>query len=453
MKKRLLVLLVVILAVVPFVNVSAQDQTIVDIAVGNPDFSTLVSLVQAAGLVETLSGEGPFTVFAPTNEAFAALPAVVVEYLTANPEALTRVLTYHVLPAEVMAEAAMGMTEPGEVATVEGSSLTVVFDGENVRVNDATVIAADVDASNGVIHVIDTVLVPSFELPEVTPAVLSGDIAIDGSSTVEPLTVAVANRFTNDGFGGNISVGESGTGGGFKAFCEEGVTDISNASRPIKMGEGEEFSKCQAIGREPVGFRVGTDGLSVVVSSANDFVTDVTFAELQALFSTAVNWSDVRAEWPNEPIVRYVPGTDSGTWDYFVEVVFKKDPEPPLNASNINQSENDNVLVQGVQSSPYAVGFFGYAYYQANAATLKAVSIDGVAPTTSSVEDGSYLLARPLFIYSSPTIMQQKPQVAGFIAYYLTVLPDVIDDVGYFPSSEFAANKAALWWVAATSSM
>jgi phosphate transport system substrate-binding protein len=453
MKKRLLVLLVVILAVVPFVNVGAQDQTIVEIAAGNPDFSTLVELVTAAGLVETLSGEGPFTVFAPTNDAFAALPSTVVEYLGSHPDALTRVLTYHVLPAEVMAETAMGMMEPAEVATVEGSNITVVYDGTNVRVNDATVVAADVDASNGVIHIIDTVLVPAFELPEVTPATLTGDIAIDGSSTVEPLTVAVANRFTNDGFGGNVTVGESGTGGGFKAFCEEGVTDISNASRPIKMGEGEEFSKCEAIGRNALGFRVGTDGLSVVVSSTNDFVTDVTFEELQAIFSTAVNWSDVRAEWPAEPIVRYMPGTDSGTWDYFIEAVFDKAPEPALAASNINQSENDNVLVQGVQSSPYAVGFFGYAYYQANAATLKALSIDGVGPTASSVEDGSYLLARPLFIYSDPTIMQEKPQVAGFIAYYLTVLPEVIGEVGYFPSSQFTANKAALWWVAATGGM
>ncbi len=448
MKNRIVILLaVLILAVVPFMSVGAQDQNIVEIAAGNPDFSTLVSLVEAAGLADVLASEGPFTVFAPTNEAFAAVPQPLLDFLAANPEALTRVLTYHVVSGAVTSAdisdalvPSMEMTAVG--ADAIGSQLDIKVVDSGVTVDGVNVVTADIAASNGVIHVIDGVLVPDLGLPEVIAAVVTGDIAIDGSSTVEPLTLAVANQFTNEGFGSNITVGESGTGGGFKAFCEEGVTDISNASRAIRSGEGEEADKCRAIGREPLAFRVGTDGIAVVLSASNDFATDVTFEELQAIFSTAVNWSDVRAEWPAEPITRYVPGTDSGTWDFFVEEVFDGVPDAALAASNINQSENDNVLVQGVQSSPYAVGFFGYAYYQANAATLKALAIDGVLPTAQSTESGDYLLARPLFIYSAPSVLQEKPQVAAFINFYLTNVNDVIDEVGYFPASSRALNIA-----------
>lgn len=132
--------------------------TIVDVAAGNPDFTTLVAAVKAAGLAETLSGTGEFTVFAPTNEAFAALPAGLVDklLLPANKDALTKILTYHVVPAEVMA----ADVKAGDVATVEGSNITIATTG-GVTVNDAKVTATDVDASNGVIHVIDKVLVPA----------------------------------------------------------------------------------------------------------------------------------------------------------------------------------------------------------------------------------------------------------------------------------------------------
>jgi uncharacterized surface protein with fasciclin (FAS1) repeats len=132
--------------------------TIVDVASANAEFSTLVAAVKAAGLVETLSGTGPFTVFAPTNEAFAALPAGLVDklLLPANKEALTKILTYHVLPAKVMA----ADVAAGKVKTVEGSEITIATDG-GVKVDKANVTATDVAASNGVIHVIDQVLVPA----------------------------------------------------------------------------------------------------------------------------------------------------------------------------------------------------------------------------------------------------------------------------------------------------
>src|SRR5688572_26787958 len=150
------------------------------------------------------------------------------------------------------------------------------------------------------------------------PDAVSGDIVTAGSSTVFPLSERMKQRFEEEGFTGNLTIDSVGTGAGFERFCVAGETDISNASRAIKDGEVES---CAAIGREPIGFQVGIDALAVVVSSENDFVADVTKAELAQIFSTAVNWSDVRPEWPDEPIQRFSPGTDSGTFDYFVEAI------------------------------------------------------------------------------------------------------------------------------------
>jgi phosphate transport system substrate-binding protein len=277
------------------------------------------------------------------------------------------------------------------------------------------------------------------ELPEVDPLTVSGAIITAGSSTVFPLTERMAERFQDEGYAGNITIDSIGSGAGFERFCVAGETDISNASRAIKDSEVES---CRAIGREPVEFRVGTDALAVAVSTANDFVDDVTLEELALIFSSAETWADVRAEWPAEPIQRFIPGTDSGTFDYFVEAVFEEDEEPILSASNLQLSEDDNVLVQGVQGSPYAIGFFGYAYYNENQDTLNAVSLDGVAPTAESAEDNSYPLSRPLFIYSAPGIIQEKPQVGAFINFYLSNVNDEILDVGYFPASEAALADA-----------
>ncbi|MEZ4638033.1 MAG: PstS family phosphate ABC transporter substrate-binding protein [Caldilineaceae bacterium] len=283
-------------------------------------------------------------------------------------------------------------------------------------------------------------------LPEVNPLELSGDIIIAGSSTVYPLTEAMAERFQNEGFAGNITIDSIGSGAGFERFCVAGETDISNASRPIR---DSEIESCASIGRTPIEIRVGTDALAVVVSAENDFVDNVTLEELALIFSTAENWSDVRPEWPEEPIQHFSPGTDSGTFDYFVEVVFDEDEAPLLNSENLQLSEDDNVLVQGVEGSPYAIGYFGYAYYQENAGRLNILSIEGVEPTFEAVEGGEYPLARPLFIYSDATIMAEKPQVAGFINFYLTYVNEEIERVGYFPASDAALNAARDAWMAA----
>jgi len=284
------------------------------------------------------------------------------------------------------------------------------------------------------------------ELPPVDPLQVSGDIVSAGSSTVFPLSERMAERFQDEGYADQITIDSIGSGAGFERFCTAGETDISNASRPIKDSEVED---CRAIGREPIEFRVGTDAVAVTVSKDNDFVQDLTMDELAQIFSTASTWSEVRPEWPEEPIQRFIPGTDSGTFDFFVEVVFDEDPEPMLGASNLQLSEDDNVLVQGIVGSPYAIGFFGYAYYNENQDTLNIASIEGVVPDDASVEDGSYALARPLFIYSTADIMNEKPQVADFINYYLTYVNDEVVDVGYFPASVAAIDDAKAKWLAA----
>ncbi len=281
-------------------------------------------------------------------------------------------------------------------------------------------------------------------LPEVDPAAVTGDMITAGSSTVFPLSERMAEVFTEDGYAGQITIDSVGTGGGFERFCVAGETDIANASRAIK---DDEIAACKSIGREPIEFRVGTDALAVVVSSENDFLTELSLEQLGAIFNgDAKTWADVDPSYPAEAIQLFSPGSDSGTYDYFVEAVLEDDATK-LQASGAQFSENDNVLVQGVEGSPYAIGYFGYAYFQENASKLKILTIDGVEPTEVTAEDGSYPLARPLFIYSDAKIMAEKPQVASFINYYLTYVNDEITEVGYFPASVEALNGARQNWL------
>ena len=239
-------------------------------------------------------------------------------------------------------------------------------------------------------------------LPEVNPLDVQGDIITAGSSTVFPLSERMAERFRDEGYAGNLTIDSIGSGAGFERFCQAGETDIANASRGIK---DSEIESCRAIGREPLEIRVGTDALAVVVSQENDFINDVTLEQLAAIFSAdATNWSDVNPDWPAEPIQRFIPGTDSGTFDYFVEEVFDGDEARSLSAANQQMSEDDNVLVQGVLGSPYAIGYFGYAYYSENADTLRVLSINGVEATDATVDSGDYALARPLYLYTDADI-------------------------------------------------
>ncbi|NIW44375.1 MAG: phosphate ABC transporter substrate-binding protein PstS family protein [Gammaproteobacteria bacterium] len=278
------------------------------------------------------------------------------------------------------------------------------------------------------------------------PLAQTGDVVSAGSSTVFPLASRMAERLGDEGFPGTITIDSIGSGAGFERFCEAGETDVSNASRPIKDSEREA---CNDIGREAIEFRVGTDALAVVVSAENDFLTELSMEELAQVFSTAENWSDVNPDWPAEPILRYVPGTDSGTFDFFVEAVFDDDKAPILESTGTEFSEDDNILVQGVLGSPNAIGFFGYAYYAENADALTILTIDGVEPIKENVDTFSYPLSRPLFIYSDASIMQEKPQIASYILYFLTYVNEEIEQVGYFPASDSDLAGALNSWIGA----
>ncbi len=253
----------------------------------------------------------------------------------------------------------------------------------------------------------------------------------------------------------HVDIAVLGTGGGFDRFCASDAAlaeaellrpQIVNASRPIKS---TEESTCAEVGIAPVGFRVGTDALAITVSADNDFISELTFAELRQIFGEAERWSDVRPDYPDEPIQLVIPGTDSGTFDFFVEAVFDHESEAILSRQPI-MSENDNQLVGSIKRNPYAIGFFGYAYYLASADDLRILSLDGIAPSASAVEAGSYALSRPLFLYSDADIMRADPQVADFISYTLANVNSVIVDVGYFQASVEAMAAARNQWIRAT---
>jgi len=297
------------------------------------------------------------------------------------------------------------------------------------------------------------------------PDAVTGDIVTAGSSTVFPLSERMSELFQQEGYTGNITVDSIGTGAGFERFCKTGETDISNASRAIKDAEVENC-KALATPRDPIGFRVGTDALSVVVSSENDFVTNLTKEQLKKIYvGEFTTWDQVDPSFPAETILVYGPGADSGTFDYFNEVIIapfylnadgKADLEAGkaalLSTAGAQFSEDDNVLVQGVEGSKYAIAYFGFAYFHENEGKLKAVAVEGVEPSQATVDDGTYPISRPLFIYSDAKIMQEKPQVAAFIYFYLTNVDNEISDVGYFPAPDADLQASLDAWKSATGS-
>lgn len=267
----------------------------------------------------------------------------------------------------------------------------------------------------------------------VADVALSGTIEIDGSSTVYPVTEAVAEEFGKENKDVRVTVGVSGTGGGFKRFTV-GETAISNASRPIK---DEEAEIAKSNGIEFIELAITYDGLSVLVNPENDWVDHLTVEELHEIFkpgSTVMKWSDVRSEWPAENIKIFSPGADSGTFDYFTEAVNKKAQES-RNDAVVTFSEDDNTLVQGIAGEKYALGYFGFAYYEENQDKLKLVPIDGgsgpIAPSAETINDGTYApLSRPLYIYVNKAFLD-KPEVKAFVDYYLANAAELSEEVGY----------------------
>jgi phosphate transport system substrate-binding protein len=267
-------------------------------------------------------------------------------------------------------------------------------------------------------------------------AELSGDIEIDGSSTVGPLTTAAAEAFRGEQPEVNVTVGISGTGGGFERFCA-GETDISNASRPID--EEEEVPLCEDAGVDYTEFQVGVDALTVVVSPENDWATCLTVDQLMTIWEPAAegkvtNWNQVDPSFPDQPLVLAGPGTDSGTFDYFTDEI---NGEEGASRSDYTASEDDNVTVQAVAGDPGGLGYLGYTYFEENMDSLKAVEVDGgegcVAPSVETARDGSYApLSRPLFIYVKNESLA-RPEVHGFVEYFLTNSIQLAEDALFIP--------------------
>lgn len=273
-------------------------------------------------------------------------------------------------------------------------------------------------------------------------AALEGSVSGDGSSTVAPIMEGIVEEYAGDQPDVQVTVGVSGTGGGFEKFIQ-GETDFSNASRPIKE---EEAASLEEAGVDYTEFLLAYDGLTVVVSQENDWVEDLTVEDLKKLWvedGSTKKWSDINPDWPDEEVVFYAPGTDSGTFDYFNEVILED--EDLVSAATL--SEDDNVLVQGIQADANAIGFFGYAYYVANKDTLKAVTIGGVEPNNETIESGEYEpLSRPLFTYASNAAIAEDEAVYDFMQYTLENAGEMAEAVGYvaLPEEDYEKGLADL---------
>jgi phosphate transport system substrate-binding protein len=285
---------------------------------------------------------------------------------------------------------------------------------------------------------------PAGESPAATgaspTAEASATVKVDGSSTVFPISEAMAEEFMKSNPNIKVIVGTSGTGGGFKKFCA-GETDISNASRPIKT---EEIELCKKGNVEYVELPISYDGLSVVVNPKNDFVTCLSVDQLKKMWEPAAegkvkNWKDIDPKFPDKPLTLYGAGTDSGTYDYFTKAITGEEGK---SRGDYTPSEDDNVIVQGVSGDEGSLGFFGFAYYEANQDKLKLVEIKNksgkcVAPSAETIADGSYSpLSRPEFIYVKKDALN-RPEVKAFVAFQIDPAnKKLISDTGYLPLPE-----------------
>ncbi len=325
----------------------------------------------------------------------------------------------------------------------------MVFQKRAIRLAYAVSVAAIVGSMAACAGGQDTATDPAAE-PAATEeasgdASLTGEVLVDGSSTVFPVSEAMAEEFGKAYPGVAVTVGVSGTGGGFKKFCAD-ETDITGASRPIKQ---EEIDLCAENGIEYIELPIAFDGLSVVVSPENDFLECLTTDELLTMWEPAAqgtisNWNQIRPDFPDAPLGLYGAGTDSGTYDYFMEAIGAEGES----RGDYTASEDDNVIVQGVASDPNGLGFFGYAYYVENQDSLKLLAIDGgdgncVEPSPETIADGTYQpLSRPEFIYVKKTVAED-PDVKAFVDFYLS--PDnayLVDEVGYVSLPDAVNTKA-----------
>ena len=263
---------------------------------------------------------------------------------------------------------------------------------------------------------------------------LKGEILVDGSSTVAPISQAVAEEFSKENSDVNVSVGISGTGGGLKKFVS-GEIDIADASRAMKP---EELASAKKNGIEFIELKIGLDGITIVGNPQNTWAQNLTTEDLKKIWadgSTIKTWKDVNPAWPAEPIKLYGPDQDSGTYDYFIEEILGKDGKI---RKDYSPSSDDNQLVQGVEGDKGALCYFGYAYYLEQKDKLKAVAVNGVRPTDETVKTGKYKpLSRPLYIYVNKKSLKEKPEVRAFVEYYLKNASKAVKLTGYVPLSDY----------------
>jgi phosphate transport system substrate-binding protein len=297
--------------------------------------------------------------------------------------------------------------------------------------------ACGTPAAPDVVTVVETQIV---EVPGEQTGPIEGTILVDGSSTVAPITAAVAEEFQSVYPEVRVPVGISGTGGGFKKFCN-GETDFSNASRPIKESE---FEECNANGIEYVELPVAFDGLAVMIHPSNDFAACLTVEELKKMWEpeaegVITNWNQIRDGFPDQPLTLYGAGTDSGTYDYFTLATVGTEG---ASRGDFLPSEDDNVLVQGIAGDVNSLGFFGLAYYAENADKLQLVAVDAgdgncVQPNLETVANGTYQpLSRPIFIYVNRERIDQKDEINAFIEFYLANAGELVLEVGYIPLTD-----------------
>ena len=271
---------------------------------------------------------------------------------------------------------------------------------------------------------------------------MTGSVNTDGSSTVAPLTEAAADLFRDEEAGVNVSVATSGTGGGFKVFCA-GETDISNASRAIK---DEEAAECEAAGIEYTEIIAANDGLSVIVNPENDWAEDLTVEQLNKIWGPEAegeitNWNQVDSSFPDQAITLFGAGTDSGTFDYFTDAI---NGEEGAIRTDYSPSEDDNITIQGVSGDVGAIGFLGLSYVEENEGVIKAVAVDGVMPSTETVQDGTYTpLGRPLFIYVNNASYVEKEPVKAFVDFYVDNSLDIAERALFVPLTEEQVTTAA----------
>jgi phosphate transport system substrate-binding protein len=285
-------------------------------------------------------------------------------------------------------------------------------------------------------------LIQAQGLPPAEPTANSGDIRIAGVSSLVPLTETLAASYRQDGFTGSITVTAENPNTSFASFCSGAIDIVLSGQQPSPV----DTDNCAAAGRSLISFRVATDAVAVATSLSNNFVDSLTTAELQQIFGTALSWSNVRQTWPGDPIGIVGPGTTSPEFALFAALVFGGDTRTLSTALGAQFNADPNISLQNLQTSPTTIGFFSADFVDRNAAALKIIPVGGVGPTTTNISELIYPLSRPLFLFTSASVLQEQPQVADFVNYYLANAPQQIPTTALYPVPQGAQNAASAAW-------